>query len=125
MANKINNKVVKKISNKALKKSWLTWFFWNGSSQQGENLLGNAVAHTMSPVIEELYADDKAGKIDAYKRSLTLFNTEQQLGAIAPGILCGMEEAVANKEITTEVSSAVKVAIIGPTSLGADSKKKE
>lgn len=113
--------MAKKVSDKTLKKSWRIWFFWHGSSQQGENLLGNAVAHAMSPVIEELYGNDKYGKIDAYKRSLTLFNTEQQLGAIAPGIISGMEEAVANKEITPEVSNAVKVAIIGPTSAIGDS----
>lgn len=113
--------MAKKISNKALKKSWLIWFFWHGSSQQGENLLGNAVSHTMTPVIEELYGSDKESKAEAYKRSLTLFNTEQQLGAVAPGIICGMEEGVANKEITPEVSNAVKVAIIGPTSAIGDS----
>lgn len=111
----------KTISAKTLKKSWLIWFFWHGSSQQGENLLGNATAHTLSPVIEELYADDQAGKLDAYKRSITLFNTEQQFGAIAPGILCGMEEAVANKKVPPETSAAVKVALIGPTSAIGDS----
>lgn len=110
----------KKITPKAIKKSWLTWFFWNGSSQQGENLLGNAVAHTMIPVIEELY-ETKEEKINAYERSLTLFNTEQQLGAIAPGILLGTEEAVANKEITPELSDAIKVALIGPVSAIGDS----
>lgn len=111
----------KKLSPQALRKSWLIWFFWHGSSQQGENLLGNATAHTLTPVIEELYKDDKDAKLDAYARSITLFNTEQQLGAIAPGILCGMEEAVANKQITGEVASAVKVALIGPTSAIGDS----
>ena len=112
--------VTRKISAAALKKSWTIWFFWHGSSQQGENLLGNAVAHTMTPIIEELY-DTKEEKTSAYKRSLTLFNTEQQLGAIAPGIICGMEEAVASKEIAPEVSDAVKVALIGPTSAIGDS----
>jgi len=46
---------------------------------------------------------------------------QQQMGAIAPGILCGMEEAVANKEVDPEISSAVKVALIGPTSAIGDS----
>lgn len=113
--------MAKKLSDKSLKKSWRIWFFWHGSSQQGENLLGNAVAHTMTPVIEELYADDPSKKKDAYQRSITLFNTEQQLGAIAPGVIVGMEEAVANEEITPEVASAVKVALIGPTSAIGDS----
>ena len=112
--------MTKKISEKTLRKSWKIWFFWHGSSQQGENLLGNAMGHTMTPVIEELY-DNKEEKVLAYKRSLTLFNTEQQLGAIAPGILVGVEESVANKEITPEIADSVKVALIGPTSAIVDS----
>lgn len=110
----------KKISPQTLKKSWRIWFFWNGSSQQGENLLGNAVCHTMTPVIEELY-DTKEEKAAAYQRQLTLFNTEQQLGAIAPGVICGTEEAIANKEIEPEMGDALKVALIGPTSAIGDS----
>lgn len=110
----------KKVSEKALKKAWKIWFFWHGCSQQGENLLGNATAHTLSPVIEELY-DKKEDKVEAYKRSLTLFNTEQQLGAIAPGILVGVEESVASEEITPEIADSVKVALIGPTSAIGDS----
>ena len=111
---------MKKISPQALKKTWRIWFFWHGSSQQGENLLGNATAHSLSPIIEELY-DTKEEKSAAYKRGLTLFNTEQQLGAIAPGIICGTEEAVANKQIVPEVADAIKVALIGPTSAIGDS----
>lgn len=111
---------MKKISPQALKKAWRIWFFWHGSSQQGENLLGNATAHSLSPIIEELY-DTKEEKSAAYKRGLTLFNTEQQLGAIAPGIICGTEEAVANKQIVPEVADAIKVALIGPTSAIGDS----
>lgn len=111
---------MKKVSEKTLRKAWRIWFFWHGSSQQGENLLGNAVAHTMTPVIEELY-ETKEEKVEAYKRSLTLFNTEQQLGAIAPGILVGVEESVANKDITPEIADSVKVALIGPTSAIGDS----
>ena len=50
-----------------------------------------------------------------------MFNTEQQLGAIAPGILIGVEESVANKEITPDVAESIKVALIGPTSAIGDS----
>lgn len=110
----------KKITDKTLKQAWKIWFFWHGCSQQGENLLGNAFAHTMSPIIEELY-DNHEDKVLAYQRALTLFNTEQQLGAIAPGILCGTEEAIANKEIDPEMGDAIKVALIGPTSAIGDS----
>ncbi len=111
----------KKLSPSTLKKAWINWFFWHGSSQQAETLLGNAVGHTLTPVIEELYKDNKEERILAYKRSLTLFNTEQQIGAICPGIMCGMEEAKANGVVTTEVVQSVKVALIGPTSAIGDS----
>ena len=113
--------MAKKLSEKTLKKAWWRWFFWHGSSQQAETLIGNSVGHAMTPVIGELYADNKEERIEAYKRSLTLFNTEQQVGAICPGIFCGMEESNANGECTPEVISAVKVALIGPTAAIGDS----
>ena len=111
----------KVISPKTMKKAFWLWFFWNGSSQQAETIVGNCLGHAMTPVITELYADNKEERIAGYKRSLTLFNTEQQVGSICPGIFCGMEEAKANGECTEEVISAVKVALIGPTSAIGDS----
>lgn len=111
----------KTISPKTFRKSFWIWFFWNGSAQQAETIVGNCLGHAMAPVITELYADNKEERIEGYKRSLTLFNTEQQIGAICPGIFCGMEEARANGECTEEVISAVKVALIGPTSAIGDS----
>jgi PTS system mannose-specific IID component len=111
-----------KLSAKTLHKSWVRWFFWHGSSQQAENMLGNAMGHALAPSISELYADNKEERIAAYKRSITLFNTEQQVGAICPGIVIGMEEARAKDEsVTPEVIQAVKVALIGPTSAIGDS----
>lgn len=110
-----------KLNPKTLKKAWWLWFFWHGSSQQAETIVGNCVGHAMTPVISELYANDKEARIDAYKRSLSLFNTEQQVGSICPGLFCGMEEANVNGQCTTEVMSAVKVALIGPTSAIGDS----
>ena len=49
----------KKISKQALNKSYWTWFFWHGCSQQAESMLGIAFAHSMVPIIRELYHDDK------------------------------------------------------------------
>lgn len=112
----------KKLDAKTLRKSWVRWFFWHGSSQQAENMLGNAMGQALAPAIGELYADDKEERIAAYKRSITLFNTEQQVGAICPGIVIGMEEArAAGQDVTPEVIQAVKVALIGPTSAVGDS----
>lgn len=111
---------MKKISDKTLKKSFFRWFFWNGCSQQAESMLGLAFGHSMAPVIEELY-DTKEEKADALERHITLFNTESQVGSICNGIVCGLEEANANKVCTPELISSVKVALIGPTSAIGDS----
>lgn len=112
--------MAKKLSFKALKKAWVNWFFWHGCSQQAESMLGMAFAQSMAPVIDELY-DTKEEKAEALKRHLTLFNTEQQVGSICNGIVCGLEEANSNKECTPELISGVKVALIGPTSAIGDS----
>lgn len=110
----------KKISEKTLKKSFLNWFFWHGCSQQAETMLGMSFAQAMAPVIDELY-DKKEEKAAALKRHTTLFNTEQQVGSICNGIVCGLEEANANGQCTPEMISSVKVALIGPTSAIGDS----
>jgi len=112
----------KKLNAATLRKSWIRWFFWHGCSQQAENMLGNAFGHSLAPSLTELYADNKEERIAAYKRSITLFNTEMQVGAICPGIVIGMEEArAAEGNVTPEVIQAVKVALIGPTSAFGDS----
>jgi PTS system mannose-specific IID component len=111
---------MKKISDKTLKKSFFNWFFWNGCSQQAESMLGLAFGQSMAPVIEELY-DTKEEKAEALKRHITLFNTESQVGSICNGVVCGLEEANANKTCTPELISSVKVALIGPTAAIGDS----
>jgi mannose/fructose/N-acetylgalactosamine-specific phosphotransferase system component IID len=110
----------KKISPKTLKKAFINWFFWHGCSQQAESMLGMAFAQSMAPVIDELY-DTKEEKAEALKRHITLFNTEQQVGSICNGVVCGLEEANSNKQCTPELISSVKVALIGPTSAIGDS----
>lgn len=110
-----------KISRGALNKAFWIWFFWHGCSQQAESMLGIAFAHTMTPVIEELYGNSEEETSLALKRHLTLFNTEQQVGSICPGIACALEEQRTNGLVTTETIGSVKVALIGPTSALGDS----
>jgi PTS system mannose-specific IID component len=112
--------MAKTISDKTLRKSFFNWFFWNGCSQQAETMLGMAFGQAMAPVIDELY-DTKEEKAEALKRHITLFNTESQVGSICNGVVCGLEEANANKQCTPELISGVKVALIGPTSAIGDS----
>lgn len=110
-----------KLSKRALNKSFWIWFLWHGCSQQAESMLGISFAHAMSPVIDELYGDSKEERSKALKRHLTLFNTEQQVGSICPGIACAMEQERVNGNVTDETIESVKVALIGPTSAIGDS----
>ncbi len=112
---------VKKIKEQSLRKAFWIWFFWHGCSQQAESMLGMSFAHAMTPVIEDLYGDSKEETTKALQRHLTLFNTEQQVGAICPGLTCAMEEQRANGLVNDETISAVKVALIGPSSALGDS----
>ncbi len=110
----------KKISKKTLDKSFNTWFFFNGCSQQAESMLGMAFGQSMAPVIDELY-ETKEEKSEALKRHITLFNTESQVGSICNGVVCGLEESNANGNCNPGVIESVKVALIGPTSAIGDS----
>jgi len=110
-----------KLSKRSLNKSFWIWFLWHGCSQQAESMLGIAFAHTMTPVIRELYSDSKEETSAALKRHLTLFNTEQQVGSICPGIACAMEQERKNGNVNDQTIESVKVALIGPTSAIGDS----
>ncbi|KYO66937.1 PTS system mannose/fructose/sorbose family transporter subunit IID [Thermovenabulum gondwanense] len=106
----------KKLSSKALFRSWLTWFFFNGSSQSGERMQGIAFCHSMLPIIEELY-HNKEEKVKALKRHLVLFNVEPQIGSVIHGVTAAFEEQRANgAEIDDDTINTVKVALMGPLS---------
>ncbi|WP_422449040.1 PTS system mannose/fructose/sorbose family transporter subunit IID [Thermoanaerobacterium sp. DL9XJH110] len=106
----------KKLSSKALFRSWLTWFFFNGSSQSGERMQGIAFCHSMLPIIDELY-QDKEEKVKALKRHLVLFNVEPQIGSVIHGVTAAFEEQRANgADIDDDTINTVKVALMGPLS---------
>lgn len=106
----------KKLSPKTLFRSWLTWFFFNGSSQSGERMQGIAFCHSMLPVIDELYKN-KDDKAQALKRHLVLFNVEPQIGSVINGVTAAFEEQRANgADIDDDTINTVKVALMGPLS---------
>ena len=105
-----------KLSAAALRKTFLTWFFFNGSSQSGERMQGIAFAHSMIPVINELYKNT-SDKAAALKRHLMLFNVEPQIGSVIHGVVAAMEEQRANgQDIDDDAINTVKVALMGPLS---------
>lgn len=105
-----------RLSKKLLFRTWLTWLFFNGSSQSGERMQGVAFAHTMSRVIDALY-HTKEQRAAAYKRHLTLFNVEPQVGSVVVGVTSAMEEQKASgADLDDDSISTVKVGLMGPLS---------
>lgn len=106
---------MKKISKRTLKISWLRWMCSNLSSMSFQWLESVGFADSMSPVIKELYGDDKEEEKAALKRHCAFYNTEPQLGSIVNGIACGLEEERANgADIDDEVINSIKLGLMGP-----------
>lgn len=115
-AEQIINETEKKLEKKTLRKSFFTWLLFNGSSQSGERMQGIAFAHSISPVIDQLY-HTKEARAEAYKRHLVLFNVEPQVGSVILGVTSAMEEQRANgSDLDDDTINTVKVALMGPLS---------
>ena len=112
----------KKLSKKTLIRSWRDWMMFNLSSMSYERLESFGFCHSMLPVIEELYGDNKEEVKEALKRQSTFYNTEPQLGAVVNGIVIGLEEKRANGEaIDEEIINGLKVGMMGPVAGIGDS----
>lgn len=106
---------MKKISKSTLRKSWLRWMCGNLSSMSFQWLESLGFADSMTPVIKELYGDDKEETKAALKRHCAFYNTEPQLGSIVNGIACGLEEERANgADLDDEVINSIKLGLMGP-----------
>lgn len=114
--NNVSNITVhKKISKKTLQKSWFRWFYGSLSSLSFEWLAAFGFAHSMAPVIEELYKDDKQAQIAGLQRQSNFYNTEPQIGSVINGMVCGLEEERANgADISDEVINGIKIGLMGP-----------
>ena len=103
------------LDRKDVSKAAWRWAFFYLSSQNYERMQGVPFCHSLSGCLEKLYGDDKKGLSSAFKRNLTFFNTEPQLGAIIPGITLALEEEKANDpSFDAEVISSTKNALLGP-----------
>ena len=91
----------KKLSKKALLKSFHNWYYGHLTCFSQEHMQTFGYLCSMLPLVEELYdnEDDKATAMNTYT---AFFNTEPQLGALIPGITIAMEEARAKGEDVSE-----------------------
>ena len=108
-------KEMKKLTQKDLRKTWFTWICWGQICYNWERLMGLGFCHTMTTVIQKLYGDDEEKKKEALVRHMEYYNTENTWGAMIPGIVCSLEEDRANGgDVSGETISNLKTALMGP-----------
>ncbi|MFR9117929.1 MAG: PTS system mannose/fructose/sorbose family transporter subunit IID [Merdibacter sp.] len=94
------------------------FIIWEGTTEcclSYERLMSLGFCHAMTPIINRLYADDKEARIQALRRHMTFFNTENNWGAFIPGLVASMEEDMANGGNTDEdMIKNIKVGLMGP-----------
>lgn len=101
--------------------AWWRWAMFLHASYNYERMQGAGFAHTMAPVIKYLYKTP-ADRAAALRRHLSFFNTEPQIGALAPAVVIAMEEErAAGAEVTDEAISGVKSGLMGPLAGVGDS----
>lgn len=112
----------KKLSKKALLKSFHNWYYGHLTCFSQEHMQTFGYLCAMLPLVEELYdnEDDKAKAMNTYT---AFFNTEPQLGSIVVGITAGLEEARANGEedVDDETINGLRAGLMGPVAGIGDS----
>ena len=112
---------MKKLSRKALNKSFRNWFYGHLTCFTQEHMQTFGYMLAMLPIIEELY-DTNEEQTEKTLTYSTFFNTEPQVGSIVVGITAGMEEARANGEdVDDETINGIRAGLMGPLAGMGDS----
>ena len=113
-----NNEVVenkKKLTKKDLNKCWWIWELTSEMCLSYERLMSLGFCHAMVPIMKKLYGDDKEELSKGLTRHMSFFNTENQFGALIPGMLASIEEERANgAPYSDEMIDSLKVGLMGP-----------
>ncbi len=76
----------------------------------------NGFTMTMAPALNELYKDDEAGRLEAYRRHNQFFNTHAVMFSFIAGLTYALEsEKCKNKSVDNDTIDNIKVALMGPT----------
>ena len=105
---------MKKLSKKALNKSFLNWFYGHLTCFSQEHMQTFGYMHAMLPILQDLYEtnEEQTEKMQTYT---AFFNTEPQVGSVVVGITAGMEEARANGEpVDGETINGIRAGLMGP-----------
>lgn len=111
----------KKLSKKALSKSFRNWFYGHLTCFSQEHMQTFGYLCAMLPLVEELY-ETKEEQKEALQTYSAFFNTEPQLGTVVVGMTAGLEEAKANgEEIDGEMINGIRAGLMGPVAGIGDS----
>ncbi len=111
----------KKLSKKALAKSFRNWYYGHLTCFSQEHMQTFGYLCAMLPLVEELY-DTKEEQKEAMQTYTAFFNTEPQLGTLIVGVTAGLEEARANGEdVDSEMINGIRAGLMGPVAGIGDS----
>lgn len=105
---------MKKLSKKALNRSFLNWFYGHLTCFSQEHMQTFGYMLAMLPILQDLYEtnEEQTEKMQTYT---AFFNTEPQVGSVVVGITAGMEEARANGEpVDSETINGIRAGLMGP-----------
>ena len=103
-----------RLTKKDLLKSFAIWELTSEMCLNYERLMALGFCHAMTPILKRLYPK-KEDLAAGLTRHMEFFNTENQWGAIIPGIVISLEEERANgAPITDEMISSIKTGLMGP-----------
>lgn len=99
---------------KDLLKSFMIWELTSEMCLSYERLMSLGFCHAMTPILKRLYPD-KQDLADGLTRHMAFFNTENQFGALIPGMIASIEEERANgSDYSDEVINSLKIGLMGP-----------
>lgn len=114
MADNTTAKGGRKVSKKALSRSFLNWYYGNLTCFSQEHMQTFGYLVSMLPIVEDLY-DSKEDQTKALQTYSAFFNTEPQIGSMIVGVTVGLEEARANGEaIDDETINGIRAGLMGP-----------
>ena len=103
-----------KLRKSDLMKSFAIWELTSEMCLSYERLMSLGFCHAMLPILKRLYPD-KDDLADAMTRHMAFFNTENQFGALIPGMIASVEEERANgTDYSDEVINGLKIGLMGP-----------
>ncbi len=105
------------LTDKELKKCWLTWLFNNQACYNYERMMGIGFLHSMVPIAKKIHKDDIEKQRMMLQRHTGFFNCEPCFASPIVGLTAAMEEQKAQgAEIEDDALTSVKSGLMGPLS---------